>query len=149
MIFERALKINENYYGKGKDFYLSLGGDFTDLVESGLYDMSNACAAKLSEALRLSGIEIPNGGSNTVKGDNGYYYASAKKMIRFFNSHISIGKSVGRNYKSIRIGLVYQSGFSNVSGHVDVVYNYKAAGTFYNRNLNGNLYNVPKTVVWK
>ena len=46
-------------------------------------------------------------------------------------------------------GLVYQSGFSNVSGHVDVVFSNKAAGTYYNPELRGSLFNAKETIVWR
>jgi hypothetical protein len=45
--------------------------------------------------------------------------------------------------------LVYQSGFSNVSGHIDVVFSNKAAGTYYNPQLRGSLFNAKETIVWR
>ena len=146
LIYERALNINKQYYGHAEDFYISLGEEFIELVNSGKYNMSNACAAKLCEALRLSGIEIPESNS-TIKGSNGYYYASAEKMFRYLKQHINV-KGIGVNHKTINYGIVYQEGFKNVSGHVDVVYGGKAAGTYYNPKLKGNLYNVKKTILW-
>jgi hypothetical protein len=96
--------------------------------------------------MRLSGIIIPNGGKNTVKGAHGYYYANAKKMSRFFKAHIK-GPGVKIKYNDyVKYGIVFQNGgFRNASGHVDVIYNGKAAGT-----SDGMLYSTPKsTTLWR
>lgn len=71
-------------------------------------------------------------------------------MGQYISNHVNVrGLSVGRNHSSIKYGLVYQSGFSNVSGHVDVVFTNKAAGTYYNPKLRGLLFNAKNTIVWK
>lgn len=75
---------------------------------------------------------------------------NAKLMSQYFSNHINVkGLPVGRNHSSIKYGLVYQSGFSNVSGHVDVVFSNKAAGTYYNPELRGSLFNAKETIVWR
>ena len=98
----------------------------------------------------MAGIDIPNAGRYTIKGANGYYYVRAEYMKRFFQQHINVkGVSVGSNHQIIDYGIVYQGGMSNVSGHVDVVFAYMAAGTFYNNSLRGSLYKAKNTIVWK
>lgn len=144
-IYEEAVMLHDAYKGMSSAFYESLGGDFPALLE-GPYDMSNTCAAKLSEAMRLAGIKIPNGGKNTVKGAWGYYYANAKKMSTFFKEHFkNPGISIKYN-EYVNYGIVYQDGgFRNASGHVDVIFKGHVAGT-----SNGHLYPTPKsTTLWR
>ena len=144
-IYEEAVMLHDAYKGMSSAFYESLGGDFPALLE-GPYDMSNTCAAKLSEAMRLAGIKIPNGGKNTVKGACGYYYANAKKMSTFFKEHFkNPGISIKYN-EYVKYGIVYQDGgFRNASGHVDVIFKGHVAGT-----SNGHLYPTPKsTTLWR
>lgn len=80
-IYDNAFKLHSDYLNNSNGFYESLGGDFIALLVK--YRMSNTCAAKLSEAMRMAGINIPNGGHNTIKGARGYYYANAKKNESF------------------------------------------------------------------
>lgn len=143
-IYDEADLLHDIYINNSKAFYESLGGDFPGLLAK--YDMSNTCAAKLSEAMRLAGIKIPNGGSNTVKGTHGYYYANAKKMSLFFKEHFK-RPGVKIKYNTyVKYGIVFQDGgFRNASGHVDVLYKGKAAGT-----NTGRLYSSPQsTILWK
>lgn len=64
-------------------------------------------------------------------------------MSLFFKEHFKrSGISINYN-KYVKYGIVFQNGFKNVSGHVDVIYNGKAAGT-----SNGILYNT-STILWK
>ncbi len=50
----------------------------------------------------------------------------------------------------IKNGIVYQSGFSSVTGHVDVFYNERSGGEayLYHENLDGEHPNI-KTEIWK
>ena len=144
-IYGIASDLHKKYSGRPYDFYKSLGGEFINLL-NGQYNMSNTCASKLSEAMRIAGIKIPRSGGNTIKGTHGYYYANAKKMSIFFREHF---KRPGMNIKYddyVKYGIVFQTGgFSNASGHVDVMYKGKAAGT-----PNGNLFpNQTSTILWK
>jgi hypothetical protein len=149
-LFSYALDINKEYAGRSEEFYISLGGEIAEIVKSKKYNMTNACAAKLCEALRIKGIALPYIKGRTLKGDNGNYFLKASWMKNYLRSHINTkGISVGKNHKVIRYGIVFQEGFQGVSGHIDVVWNYKAAGTFFNRTLNGSLWNTMNTIVWK
>ena len=68
-------------------------------------------------------------------------------MSLFFKNHINVKGRI-KGYNTVDYGLVFQDGFKNVSGHVDVVYNKIAAGTYYDSHLRGSLHDVSITKVW-
>ena len=129
-----------------KEFYQSLGGEIAQKAKNGNWE--NACAARLSYAMNKSGLKIPCIKGITLKDKFGKnYFTLASDMIKYFNK--IWGNGIVCNNKNIRLnnGITGQTGFTNASGHVDVVYNGKAAGGehgavyYYNEGAH--------TLIWK
>ncbi len=129
-----------------KDFYQSLGGEIAQKAEEGNWE--NACAARLSYAMNKNGLKIPYIKGITLKDKFGRnYFTLASDMIKYFTKIWGEGIVCNNKYVALRNGITGQSGFTNASGHVDVVYNGKAAGGehgavyYYNEGAH--------TLIWK
>lgn len=139
-IYTQSLK----KYKTPQDFYRSIG----------LPEYNYACAARLSYALNLAGIEIPFISGQTRKGNDGRnYFMFAEDMGNWFRQVWGQPRTyTNPNKYTPKNGVVYQSGFSGgVTGHVEYFYlgldgHYKGlngagARDYYNQGI--------KTELWK
>ena len=105
-----------------------IGGDIGDISES----VQNGCAIRLSHALNLSGIKIPNV-KGTMKGSgNRNYFLKASVMYKYMKRwYVATVKDPQR----VKNGIVFQHKDGswvneNYTGHVDVVYRRKWASRY-------------------
>ena len=145
-VYKKELNMYDNYY----DFYKSLGGEIASLAEEHPEWFVNTCAARLSQALNECGILIPNIPGQTMQGaGNLNYFLKAADIRDYFIKIWGEPMSVSAPIK-IKNGIVYQSGFVNVTGHVDIFVNGKSGGAAYSYyyNLDNQHKNI-KTELWK
>lgn len=131
-------------------FYEFLGGEIAAAAEANPEWFKNACAARLSRALNEAGFAIPYIEGQTMKGaDNKNYFLRAIDMRNYFLKIWGEPRTFSRPTK-IKNGIVYQSGLSEVTGHVDVFSDRESGGGayLYHENLDGKHPNI-KTDVWK
>lgn len=131
-------------------FYEFLGGEIAAAAEANPQWFMNACAARLSRALNEAGFTIPYIEGQTMKGaDNKNYFLRAIDMRNYFLKIWGEPRIYSRPTK-IKNCIVYQSGFSDVTGHVDVFSDEKSgSGAYlYYWNKDGKHPNI-KTEAWK
>lgn len=109
------------------------------------YGYEHVCAIRLSYAMNYAGMEIPEITSTngfkygTLKGGDGKnYLINAADMNLYISQTMDGSISVGNLHSSVINGIVYQNGFQNVSGHVDVVWQRKWATTGSSHNIPNN-----------
>ena len=72
-------------------------------------------------------------------------------MIKYFNKIWGSGKYIPQTWK-LKNGITGQKGFSNASGHVDVIFRGKAAGGILSTDHGAVYYHMNnniKTTIWK
>lgn len=151
--YREIKKIFENYVHDkfGADFFMSLGGKIAAEAKANPQLYQNSCAAKLSDAMNKAGLKIPFIQGTTSQGANGMnYFLRASDMKAYFERKWGVPKSCHRSRSRLLNCIVYQNGFANVSGHVDVFYRGNSAAGAYNYYMNqdgehGNI----TTVFWK
>lgn len=115
--------------------YELLGGQIQQIAAAQPENFANGCAARLSYAMNLAGIDIPEITGQTIKGSYGLnYFIRASDMSNYLNHQFGEFMIVKPGYKLFN-GLFYQTGHSvAVSGHIDVMYKGKV-GYELNQNL--------------
>ena len=135
-IYDEYKKSMEKY--DVRDLFRVIGGELSAMAD---YPNLHDCATRLSYALNKAGIKISYQKGVTFKGTNGEnYIIKASDMNYFLKKYFgkpTVTLTSGLN--RIRTALYYQTGFSNVSGHVDVI---------YNGNVGKAIYNNMKTSFW-
>ncbi|MCI5911855.1 MAG: T6SS effector amidase Tae4 family protein [Prevotella sp.] len=155
--YRQLKKIMDTYrQSKGKykgpsSFYASLGGEIAVEAQAHPTWFENACAARLSYALNENGISIPYIPGQTMKGSDGKnYFLRAIDMKGFFLRIWGKPRTYSAPKYHIKNGIVYQSGFNGVTGHVDVFFNETSGGAAYLYYWNGdNDHKNIKTEIWK
>ena len=92
----------------------------------------NACALRLSYAMNKAGVKIPNLPGLSLEGADGQYYiVNAEKMYDYLKHRYSGNIRKFAHQKNVPYGIPYINGgyFTNASGHVDIVNNYKWGST--------------------
>lgn len=127
---EQIEEINSIYlsqlekYKYADQFYESLGGEIPEMMKEHPNWFRNTCAARLSDAFNRSGIKyIPHiEGNVTLEGAGGMHYFMKAKNMKLWLEKI-YGSPVRIQYSSqkLPISLIFQGGFKNVSGHIDVI----------------------------
>ena len=129
-VYRESLEDNPSAH----DFYRSLG----------MPEYDNACAARLSYALSKAGVlKIPSNAPGVKRGKDGnYYFMFARDMADWLSQNNVWG--VPRIYNifrspSIKLqnGVVYQDGFSGVSGHMEYFYNGNDGHEVIDKNSHG------------
>ena len=138
-------------YKGPSSFYASLGGEIAVEAQAHPTWFENACAARLSYALNENGISIPYIPGQTMKGSDGKnYFLRAIDMKGFFLRIWGKPRTYSAPKYHIKNGIVYQSGFNGVTGHVDVFFNATSGGAAYLYYWNGdNDHKNIKTEIWK
>lgn len=155
--YRQLKKIMDTYrQSKGKykgpsSFYASLGGEIAVEAQAHPTWFENACAARLSYALNENGISIPYIPGQTMKGSDGKnYFLRAIDMKGFFLRIWGKPRTYSAPKYHIKNGIVYQSGFNGVTGHVDVFFNETSGGAAYLYYWNGdNDHKNIKTEIWR
>ena len=136
-----------NYYRDAADlsaesFYQDyLGGEIGEKARQNPEQYNNTCAARLSDALNKSGIIIPNIPDQTYMcKDGSFVFIRAQDMANYFY------KAWGKPYRAwgVHYGIVFQKGFTGVSGHVDVFYDSVSGGGAYSYQSRKEI----KTYLW-
>lgn len=131
---EKIMKIYKeckSLYDTPEAFYESLGGDIAYAAKSNPEMFSNTCAARLSQAMNKSGLVIPYIQGKTIMGSNQMnYFIRASDMKKYFISLWGNPRIIARP-TNVKNGIVFQNGFSGVSGHVDVFYKGRSGGAAY------------------
>ena len=143
-------KAMKEQYPNPSDFYESLGGSIAEDATKNPQFYENTCAARLSQALNEIGIKIPYIKGQTFQGSNNkYYFMRAIDMKNYFVKIWGLPKVISRP-NIMKNGIVFQSGFIGVTGHIDIFFNEKSGGYAYSYfwNLDGKHSNI-KTVYWK
>ena len=129
-LFDKYLELTRN---DNKEQFNSLticeiiGGELTWLVPS----IVNGCAIKLSYAMNYCGMKIPRIKGLTYKGNDGLnYFIRAKDMNNYLEGTYNF--CTIKDGRSTNYGIVYEYPDDNwriqgITGHVDVVYNYRWA----------------------
>ncbi|TRX35410.1 T6SS effector amidase Tae4 family protein [Flavobacterium restrictum] len=123
------------------DVYKNIGGDiYKDYLSNG-YDSSgnanpayaNTCSLRLSYALNKAGYTIPKT-SGTFRGANklNYFYKVDKIQVYLSNTYNFTQASLGMQIQSSII-IQKKCGWSDATGHVDVLYGGRAGSHFYNQ----------------
>lgn len=138
-------------YNTSKKFYESLGGEIAALAKAHPEWFINTCAARLSQALNEAGITIPYIAGQTMKGEgNKNYFLRAIDMKNYFLKIWGEPRIMLKSVHIIKNGIVFQDGFTNVTGHVDVFLNKEscngAKDYYYDKNNN---YIGLRTEIWK
>ena len=144
---EEIEKIAEAYpsyeeYKYADEFYQSLGGFIAEDAAAHPEWYKYTCAARLSQALNESGVlPIPNIKGKTFAGAGGrYYFMQAKQMSNWLRRKLGNPKLFTySSKKQLPNSIIFQEGFRDATGHVDVVFNGRSGGTAvtnYNDNKN-------------
>ena len=127
-IYDEYKKSMEKY--DVRDLFRVIGGELSAMAD---YPNLHDCATRLSYALNKAGIKISYQKGVTFKGKNGEnYIIKASKMFDYLKKYFG-NPTVIMNGVSDRIhtAIFYQTGFKNVSGHVDVIYNNEVGKAIY------------------
>lgn len=123
-----------------ENLYDEIGGDVLDIYleykdkEGYVESMENTCAIRLSRALNYSGFSIPGGIPDTAMGADGkYYFFNAEKMMNYLSQTKVWASPHFAKISDIKNAVVFQTGFSNASGHLDVIYRRQAANHVYDK----------------
>ena len=144
-----AYNNSKDKYSTPESLYNSLGGEISNAAQENPGYFKNACAARLSKALNDTGINIPYIKGQTMKGANGKnYFLRASDMKNFFQKKWGVARTISK-YLKIKNGIVYQSGFQGVTGHVDVFYNEISGGSAYRYYSDKKNYPNIQTILWK
>ena len=121
-----------------RDLFRAIGGELSVMAD---YPALHDCAMRLSYALNQAGFKIPSQKGVTFKGKNGdNYIIKASEMSKYLRKCFgepTVLITTGIN--DIKTALYFQTGFKNVSGHVDVI---------YNGNVGKKMYPNMKTYFW-
>ena len=144
-VYRESLENNPSAH----DFYRSLG----------MPEYDNACAARLSYALSKAGVlKIPSNAPGVKRGKDGnYYFMFARDMADWLSQNNVWGApriyNIFRNPNiKLQNGVVYQDGFSGVSGHMEYFYNGYDGHEVIDKNSHGahSYYNEGAlTKLWK
>lgn len=136
-------------YDDSPEFYESLGGEIAAYAAEHPEWFINSCAARLSQALNECGILIPEISGKTMKGaGDKNYFLRAADMKDYFLQIWGEPRFVHKSY-TILNGIVFQSGFDEVSGHVDVFSDKSSGGLAKKYHTEIENYGSIKTVIWK
>ena len=123
------------------DVFKNIGGDiYKDYLSNGYDrngnlnpDYENTCALRLSTALNKAGYTIPKT-SGTFGGANklNYFYKVDKIQVYLSNTYNFSQASLGMQIQSSII-IQKNCGWSNATGHVDVLYRGMAGSHFYSQ----------------
>ena len=114
------------------EVYEQVGGPLKDWYDTNPEALGNTCAIRLSVALNESGNPIP-AVSGTYKGkDNKNYFISVKNMSKYLTNTFGQPTTL-QSGQSIGNGIIWQSncGWSDATGHLDIIYNGKAGSYYY------------------
>ena len=108
------------------------GGPLKDWYDKNPEALGNTCALRLSVALNESGNPIP-AGTGTYKGKDGKnYFISVKNMSNYLTK--TFGQpTILQSGQNITNSIIWQSncGWSDATGHLDIIYNGKAGSKYY------------------
>ncbi len=104
-----------------RDLFRAIGGELSAMAD---YPALHDCATRLSYALNQAGFKIPNQKGVTFKGKNGdNYVIKASEMYKYLRRRLGEPTVlITTGTSGIKTALFFQTGFNNVSGHVDVIY---------------------------
>ena len=120
---------------KPSQVYAAIGGPLGEWALAAHFE--DACAARMSYALNKSGFDIPRGTKDSYLGGDGkYYIINAAKMKKYLTKVWGKPQNIGNRIGKVKSAVFFQYGPDfkpTVSGHIDIIYNGKAAHDKYER----------------